>query len=213
MACLDVEKLSCAFEKRQIEFFFCANKAEANAKIFSLIEGNSSVGWSGSQTLVELGVLDGLRESAGEKKLVVFDRDNALNSVERARLSREGANADYFLASANAVVEDGRLLVASAFGNRIAGVAFAKKKTIVVVGRNKLVRSLDDAFKRLRSVATPLNCKRLNWDNTPCFSGKCNEEKCCAPEFKRMCGQVLITEFECVKGRMAVILVDEELGF
>lgn len=201
------------FRKRNIEFYFCASKAEANSKILDLIENGSSVGWSGSQTLIELGVLDELRTRAKEKRLIVFDRDNAPTSVERARLSREGANADYFLGSANAVVEDGRLLFASAFGNRISGFAFAKKKSIAVIGKNKLVRSLDEAFKRLRSVATPLNCKRLSWSATPCFEGKCDEKACKAPEFKRMCGQILITEFECVPGRMAVILVDEKLGF
>ncbi len=209
-----VKRLEKEFEKRQIEFYYCENKREANEKICELIAPNSSVGWCGSETLRELETIEEINRLAQEKKLIVFDRDAVVDRAERNRVSREAAGADYFLGSANAVVTDGRLLTASAYGNRICGFAYAKKKTIVVVGKNKLVDSLEAAFDRLRNHAVPLNCKRLNWSGTPCFAtGRCDDGACRAPEYFRMCGQILITEFECVKGRMAVVLVNENLGF
>ena len=124
----------------------------------------------------------------------------------------KGITADYYLASANAISQNGEMVFFSAYGNRTAGIACAKN-LIVVCGINKLSSSLDEAMKRARDYATPLNCKRLNWD-TPCFKdGICREGICFSPEYKRMCCQILVIESEVSPQRISLIMVGEPLGF
>jgi acyl-CoA hydrolase len=127
-------------------------------------------------------------------------------------LRRQGAQADYYLASANAISEKGELVFFSAYGNRTAGIAYAKN-IIIVAGINKIVPTLEEAVKRAREYATPLNSKRLNWA-APCLAdGICRKEICFAPEYKRMCCQILVIEAEVTLGRLRVILIGEKLGF
>lgn len=135
-----------------------------------------------------------------------------ISREESSRLRRLGSQADYYLASANAISRDGELVFFSAYGNRVSGISYAKN-AIVVAGTNKLVPNLEEAVKRAREYATPLNCKRLNF-NTPCFKdGICRKEICLFPDYKRMCCQILIIEAEISPDRLKVILVGENLGF
>ncbi|MBU3958929.1 MAG: lactate utilization protein, partial [Candidatus Omnitrophica bacterium] len=150
-------------------------------------------------------------ESRGNK---VFNQYKAgISQDENLRFRREGAGADYYLTSANAISEKGELVFFSGYGNRIAGISYAKN-VIVAAGINKITTNLDEAIKRAREYATPLNCKRLNNWNTPCLKdGICRQEICFSPEYKRMCCQILIIEAEVILDRLKVILVGENLGF
>jgi acyl-CoA hydrolase len=135
-----------------------------------------------------------------------------LSKEESIELRKQGLLADYFLASANAIASTGELVFFSANGNRTAGVAQGKN-VIIVAGINKVVTDMNEALKRAREYATPLNCKRLNW-NTPCFQdGICRQSICFPPEYKRMCCQIMVIEAEVVPERLKVLLVGESLGF
>jgi hypothetical protein len=134
-----------------------------------------------------------------------------LSRDENLALRRAGAGADFYLASPNAISESGELVFFSAYGNRTAGISYAKN-VILISGVNKITPSLQEAVKRAREYVTPLNCKRLNY-NTPCFKdGICRKALCSFPEYKRMCCQILIIEAEIEPERLKVVLVDEELG-
>ncbi len=167
------------------------------------------MGISGSLTLDTLGVVKRL-EARGNP---VFNQYKfGISREESLELRRQGAQADYYLASANAISGKGELVFFSGYGNRTAGVSYAKN-LIVVAGINKLTPDLSQALKRAREYATPLNCKRLNWQ-TPCLKdGICRESICFNPDYKRMCCQVLVIEAEVAPGRLRVILVGENLGF
>lgn len=52
-------------------------------------------------------------------------------------------------------------------GNRVAAMLFGPKQVIVVVGINKIVKDLEAAKNRVKELAAPANCVRLN-RNTPC---------------------------------------------
>ncbi|MDD5347447.1 MAG: lactate utilization protein [Candidatus Omnitrophica bacterium] len=197
------------WKKRNIEGIFCQDKDQAHRLILDLIPQEASVGFSGSQTLEELEVIEML-QSRGNK---VFDQyDQNLSRDESMRTRRLGAQADYFLTSANAISQNGEMVFFSAWGHRIAGIADAKH-VIVVAGLNKITPNLEKAMERARNYATPLNCKRLKWD-TPCLrAGVCKNAECLAPEYVRMCCQVLVIEAEVAAGRMTVILIGENLGF
>jgi hypothetical protein len=204
-----IETLIENWQKRNITGFYCDNKEEAAGKILKLIPVDASVGICGSQTLDQLGVV-GLLESRGS---IVFNQYKpGISLKENLELRIKGAGADYYLASANALSEKGELVFFSAYGNRTSGISSARN-VLVVCGINKITSDIGEALKRSRDYVTPLNCKRLNW-NTPCFEdGICREAACLAPEYKRMCCQVLIVEAEVSPQRLKVILIGEPLGF
>jgi len=205
-----ISNLIKTWQKRNISGIYCANIKEACAKILEMVSASGSVGISGSQTLEQIGIV-GRLEARGTK--VFNPYKPGITREESLGLRRKGAvEADYYLASANAVSETGELVFFSAFGNRIAGISYAPK-VIIVCGINKIVPTLDEAIKRGREYATGLNCKRLNW-NTPCFKdGVCRKDICLFPEYKRMCCQVLIVEAEPAPDRLKVVVVGETLGF
>jgi len=204
-----IESLIKNWKKRNIVGWYCRNKKEGLEKLLELIPASASVGFSGSQTLEELGIIT-LLESKAHK---VFNPYQAgLSRPESLELRRQGAQADLYLASANAISEKGELVFFSAYGNRIAGVTYARK-VIVVCGTNKLTFHLEAALKRAREHATPLNCRRLNWNAACVKDGMCHSDICLWPDYKRMCCQILVIEAEIEAGRLQVVLVDETLGF
>lgn len=204
-----IENLIQCWQKRNIRGAFCKTRQEAVKKTLEIIPLSATIGISGSVTLDELQIVKQL-EARGA---CVYNTYKAgISREESLEIRKQGAQADYYLASANAISEKGELVFFSAYGNRTAGISSAKN-TIIICGINKLTPDLESALKRAREYATPLNCKRLNW-NAACFAdGVCKEEICYAPEYKRMCCQVLIIEGEVAPGRMTVILVGENLGF
>lgn len=204
-----LEDLIASWRKRNITGIYCENKEGAGAKVLELIPVSSSVGICGSVTLDELGIVKKL-EARGNR--VVNQYKAGISRDESLELRRQGVQADYYLASPNAISQSGELVFFSGYGNRVAGISYAKD-VIIVAGVNKITKNLTEALKRSREYATPLNCKRLNW-NTPCFKdGICHNEICLFPEYKRMCCQILIIEAEVSPERLKVILVGESLGF
>lgn len=197
------------WQRRNIQGTYCQTTDSALEKILGIIPGSASVGISGSMTLDQLGVVKHL-ESRGNK--VFNPYKPGISRQENLEIRRQGSGADYYLASPNAISEKGELVFFSAYGNRVSGVSYADN-VVAVSGINKVVASLDEALKRAREYATPLNCKRLNW-NTPCFQdGICRREICLFPEHKRMCCQILIIEAEVTPERLKVVLIGETLGF
>jgi hypothetical protein len=204
-----ISALLANWQKRNISGIVCEDKEGAVKKLLEIIPLSASVGLSGSLTLDQLGIVKHL-EARGNK---VFNQyKEGISREESLGLRRQGALSDYFVTSANAISESGELVIFSAFGNRTAGISYAKN-VLVVSGINKVTANLDEAIKRARDYATPLNCKRLNWF-TPCFKdGLCRKEICLFPEYKRMCCQILIIEAEVTPDRLKVLLVAENLGY
>lgn len=197
------------WQKRNIQGIFCASKQEAGEKILGLIPETASIGFSGSVTLDELGIIKQF-QLRGNKVFNPYKPN--LSRQESLAMRRQGSEADYYLASANALAQSGELVFFSGYGNRTSGISFAQN-VIIVCGKNKIVPTLEEALRRSREYATPLNCRRLNW-NTPCLGDSiCRKEICFYPDYKRMCCQILIIEAEVIANRLRVILVDENLGF
>jgi hypothetical protein len=204
-----IENLLKNWQKRNIQGLYCENKSLAVNKILEMVAHSATVGISGSVTLDQLAIVKTL-EDRGNK---VFNQyQPGLSREDSLKIRREGTNADYYLTGVNAISRKGELVFFSAFGNRTTGISYAKN-VIVVSGTNKITPDISSAIKRAREYATPLNCKRLNY-NTPCFAeGICKENICLFPEYKRMCCQILIIEAEVTPDRLKVILVGENLGF
>lgn len=204
-----VARLIQNWTKRNIHGVFCPDRQRALEEIEGLVPPKATIGFSGSQTLESLGIINRFKERGH----LVFDPyAPGLSRQESLEQRNKGAAADYYFASANAISEAGELIFFSAYGHRIAGVANARN-CVIVCGVNKISPTLEQALKRAREYTTPLNCKRLAW-NTPCFKeGVCSEDVCFLPEYKRMCCQVLIIEAEVLPQRLRVVMIGEDLGF
>jgi hypothetical protein len=114
-----------------------------------------------------------------------------------------------FLASTNAITEDGVLVNIDGNSNRVSAIAQGPKKVVLIVGMNKVCSDVDGALKRARNVAAPINAQRFGL-NTPCAkTGACMD--CKSPD--TICCQILITRFSRHKDRIHVILVNGNLGF
>jgi hypothetical protein len=166
-----------------------------------------SVGFGGSATVGSSGLLAKLRAVPG---LEVIDRnDPSLPPEIRAEYSRRTLLLDLFVASANAVTQDGQLVNIDKFGNRVEAMAFGPKKVALLVGRNKIVPDLHAALARAKATAASMNAIRLGQD-TPCAKmAKCFD---CKGQ-NRLCGVTAITQRSFPAGRVHVLLIGQDLGF
>ena len=94
-------------------------------------------------------------------------------------------------------------------GNRVAAIIYGPKSIIVVAGMNKVEDTLEDALRRARTVAAPMNCQRFDLKNPCSVTGTCAD---CKSETS-ICNQIVITRHCRPAGRIKFILVGEDLGF
>ena len=192
-------------KSRQMEGHYVQTKEEALALALELIPEGSSISWGGSMSIKAIGLPEALHK--GNYK--VLDRDLCATPEEKAEMMHQALNCDYFLASCNAISEDGILVNIDGNANRVAAYAFGPKNVLLIVGMNKVVKTQEDAMSRARNEAAPVNAQRFGID-TPCSkAGSCFD--CKSPEC--ICCQILMTRFSRQKGRFKIILVDENLGF
>lgn len=193
-------------KKRQIEAVFCATIEEARAAALAHVGAGSSVSFGGSMTLEEAGILEALR---GREDITLIDRANAKTPDETQQIMHEALSCDYYFMSTNALTEGGELVNIDGNGNRLAALIYGPKQVIIVAGMNKVVPTVEDAVRRVRGTATPLNCIRLS-RNTPCAAtGTCAD--CLSPDC--ICNQVVITRRSGNPDRIKVILVGADLGY
>ena len=192
-------------EKRHMKGFYCASKAEALKLVLSLIPEKSSIAWGGSESIKEIGLIDALYTA------------NTYTLYDRAKVSpdqvdytlRQAYFADFYLMSSNAITLDGELVNIDGTGNRVSALTFGPKEVIMVVGMNKVTKTLEAAIDRIQNIASPQNALRLN-RKTPCgITGVCGN--CLSPDC--MCMHTVITRNSRVDGRIKVILVGENLGY
>ncbi len=201
-----IKRTKEALEKNNYDVYVVNTKEDAANMVESIIEKGSTVSFGGSMSILECGVLNKLRN--GEYNLL--DRyKEGLTSEDIGKLFRESFFADYYLASTNALTENGELVNLDGNGNRVAAMIFGPKKVVVIAGINKIVRDIDEAYKRVRDEAAPINAKRLS-RKTPCgVTGKCMD--CSSPE--RICNHMVVTYRQNTKNRGIVILVKEDIGY
>ena len=190
-------------QSRHFDAFYCSTKEEALEKALSQIPRGHSVGWGGTMTCQQIGLIDAVR--AGEYR--VFDRDACKTVEEREGLMRQTLLCDTFLTSANAISLDGQMVNIDGNGNRVAAIVYGPRQVIVVAGMNKVEDTLEAAINRARTVAAPLNEQRFGHPNPCAATGSCAD---CKSE-TCICNQILITR-HCRGNRIKFVLVGEDLG-
>ena len=194
-----------SLESRHFEAYYFHTKEEAKKIILSLIPIEHTVAWGGSATMTELGIINYLREA----KYNLIDRDNAKTPEEKQELMRQSLLSDTFLSGANAITEDGEIINVDGNGNRVAAITFGPKSVIIACGMNKVVRSVQDAETRARTIAAPINAQRFDL-TTPCVTtGRCSDCK----NTQSICSVISRIRLSKPTGRIKVVLIGENLGF
>ena len=190
-------------QSRHFDAYYCATKEDALKKALELIPEGASVGWGGSMTNQAIGLIDAVRNGPYQ----AIDRD-ACPPEEKVKMMKKALLADVFLTGANGISLDGQMVNMDGTGNRVAPIVYGPDSVLVVVGMNKVADTLEEAIRRVRTVASPMNAQRFPL-NTPCIAnGTCADCKC----VDSVCNQLLITRHCRPAGRIKFIIVGEELG-
>lgn len=194
---LTAESLS----RRGIETEVLNNKADALARLQTLIPAGSGISTAASVTLKEIGFEEMLRSGANSwkdlKSLMMTEKDPA----KRMEMRRQFSAAEFVVGSVHAICETGEVVIASQTGSQLAPYVFAATNVIWVAGAQKIVESMDEAMIRVRKY-----CAEKVEQN--------GIEKLGRPGMGAI-GKVLIFENEpaYVGRKVRMLLVKEALGY
>ena len=191
-------------KSRHFDAYYCATREEALQQALSLIPEGASVGWGGAMSAQQIGLMDAVRNGP----YAALDRDQCATTQEREEMQKKCMFADVFLSGANAISLDGQMVNIDGTGNRVAAIIYGPEKVLVIAGMNKVADTLEDAMRRARTVASPMNCQRFDLSNPCSITGSCAD---CKKETS-ICNQIVITRHCRPAGRITFILVGEDLG-
>jgi len=198
-------QLEANFEKRNIKVLWFDSFSEIREYLLVQIPNNAKVGIGNSQTLKCIEITKVLCDRGN----IVFDKTLGRTPDEVKELKKNALLADYYISGSNAVSVDGKIVNIDHSGNRVAAIAYGPDQVYIVAGKNKIVLTCDEAMKRARNIAAPLNAKRAGY-NSPCIAiGHCTD--CDSPE--RVCYNISIVEGQHVKNRLTLLIANEEEGF
>lgn len=193
-------------EKRNMEGYFYASKEELAKNLFAKLQKGSVIGWGGSESFIETGLLDMLKNDGS---FTLLDRNAATTPEGKREIYAKTVMADYYFMSTNAITLDGELFNIDGNGNRVACLIQGPSIVYVIVGMNKVTKDIESAITRAKVQACPANNIRLG-RKTPCATtGVCGD--CFSPDC--ICNQYVITRRSGHPGRIKVLLVGEELGY
>lgn len=190
-----LQKTVEALRKNGIEVFIAENGEEAKKKVFELIPQGVEVMNNKSATLDAIGVSKEILESGkyiAIRKILI----NINDEKQRHEYRRKSSSADYDIGSVHAVTEDGQLIIASNTGSQLSPVASSAAHVILVVSTQKIVKNLDEAFKRIEEYSLPMESEQLK----KLYGVASNISK------------ILIVNRE-YNSRIKLIFVKEKLGF
>lgn len=167
-----------------------------------------SVSYGDSKTMHETKVLDYIKTCDSYEFIDTFNLQYTWR--EQILQRKKALTADLFLTGSNAITETGCLVNLDMIGNRIAALTFGPRHVVLFVGRNKIVKDLESAMKRVKGLAAIKNAQSHKSLNIPCQkTGKCMD--CSSPH--RICNSWTITEKSYPKSRIKIVLINEDLGY
>ena len=190
-----IQRVAGKMRERNIEVVVVDNGDQAREAVLERVPEGAEVHSGKSKTLQDAGIFDIIhdqsRYDALRPRMFKMDRKTQMREIRKLI-----AGPDYMLGSANAITEDGVLVIASATASQIGPIAGAAGKVILLVGSQKIVPDLETALRRIHDYVLPWEDAQLRKAmNTGSFVGK-----------------VLLVEREWAAGRMTVILVRQPIG-
>lgn len=190
-----LEAVARALEERGFVPEIVEDGAEARARVLELIPEGAEVHAALSETLAVLGITSEIDESGRydsvRGRLRAMDRN-----TQRREMRKAGAAPDYMLGSVHAVTEGGEILVASGSGSQLGAYGYAAGSVVLVVGHQKVVRDLDEGWRRIREYCLPREFQRMQ------EAGRAGT----------VWAETLALHYD-PRHRIRVILVPETLGF
>ena len=184
-----------ALESNGMQVFVFETGEEARACVLSMIPIGSNVYNSTSRTLDLIGLAADIETSGRfqpvRSHLRLLDR-----ATQQSEIRRLTASPDVLVGSVHAITEKGEVLVASAAGTQLGSAVWGAGSVIWVVGTQKLVRNLDEGFRRIREYSYPLEDTR-----TRQVYGRASA-----------INKLLIVNGE-LPGRIKIVLIKQNLGF
>jgi hypothetical protein len=174
------------------------SKEEALKEVRGIIPNGAAVLNNTSATLEATGIEELILKS-GEFRAVRPDLMRLREANDRDGMRRLGSAPDYAIGSVHAITEAGQAVIASGSGSQLASYSYGAAHVIWVVGTQKVVADLDEAFQRIYEHSLPLESDRI----------------------RRLYGvphsavaQILVVNGEMAHpGRTTVILLTEAVGF
>ena len=206
---LRLTDIKAALESNNFDVFLADNKDDARKIVLEEIIPQlnpRTLAWGGSMTVIASELYHQLKKNSDLEVLDTLDKNIPPNEMIERR--RQALLVDVFITGTNAVTETGQLVNLDMIGNRIGGLTFGPKWVIILVGRNKIVSDIDEAIYRIKNYVAPINSMRLD-KKTPCVKTSYCEE-CISPD--RICNTWTITEKSFPKGRVKIVLINEDLG-
>ena len=190
-----IERVAKVLEANGMKTLIAENGEEAKRMVLELVPPGAEVYANQSKTLEKIGLTAEFdksgRYNAVRPKVLSLDRRTQAGEIRKLRSSPE-----YIVGSVHAITEAGQVLTASGGGSQLAPYAYGAAKVIWVVGTQKIVRDLDEGFRRIEEYSYPLEDARM-------FA---------AYNAHSSVNKTLIVHREA-PGRITIVLVKEELGF
>jgi L-lactate utilization protein LutC len=191
-----IERTSKALEANGIHTLIAENAAEAKKLFFELVPEGAEIFLGASVTREQTGIRDEVDQSgrfdALRPKMFAMNRETQGREIRKMI-----AAPDFAAGSVHAVTEDGHVLIASNTGSQLGPYASGAGKVIWVVGAQKIVKDLDEGYRRLEEHILPLEEAHMQ----ELYHVGTNVSK------------VLIVNREIRPNRITMIIVKEELGF
>lgn len=173
------------------DVYFLETKELAVKKVLELIPEKSEVMTMTSVTLDTLGVSELINDSGKYNSV----KEQLINKQTNANYHAN--SPEFVIGSVHAITNNGEVLIASATGSQLPSYAYGAKNVIWVVGKQKVVKNLDEAMKRI-------NGEVLEKEDARAMK---------AYGMHSGVNKLLIVNREVVPGRIKILLVNENLGF
>jgi len=190
-----VARVAKALKTNNMDVLIAEAGKDAKQLVLDLVPQGAEVYSNVSKTLEKIGLSAEFdrsgRYNAVRPKVLSLDRKTQGDEIRKIR-----STPDYIVGSVQAITEAGQVLTASGSGSQISAYAYGAAKVIWVVGAQKLVKDLDEGFRRIAEYSYPLEDARMQ----EAFGAHSSVNK------------TLIINRD-TPGRITVVLVKENLGF
>ena len=208
---IKIDQTIKALKQNNIETLFFESSEKACSWVILHIKDGENISCGGSVTLKQTGILDIIQNEP-------YKFHSRYSSDKKERI--KSVFCDTFFSSANAVTEHGELYCVDGAGSRIGPLIYGPEHVIFVVGINKIVPTLRDAVNRVKNIAAPANCLRLNVDSFCAKHGRCQSPTChsehlmsASPCSNSICSFSTVFSKQMKKDRIKVLIINQTLGY
>lgn len=209
-----IEKTIKALKSNGFNVYYAASSAEAIDLIKSVVPVSATIGIGDGATIRQMKLPQALQDD-GRIMInpfadVIIERMNSgeITGADQMKFCRMALSCDYFITSTNVLTETGVLMNTDAAGNRVAGMFFGPYNSIMIIGRNKIVKDIEAGYDRLRNVCGAFHSKTKQRKNPCAVAGKCMN----CSSHDRLCRVTTMIERKPMQINANVIVVDEDLG-